>query len=430
MAGRKLFTKEDPNRLHKTLGFLSVASFLYRYGYVFPKFGSLGMDNDVFSWITMLLHLLLSTSSLIFHVLPRRIVNKPMIIWEEYRLHAIVFTIRCFSVWCFHWFKPQSVRNTETEYFLLYCMVMIHHVVVDKITLVYGTPGQTAVRVQDDRKKDGGAIFYAKRFYGFYQFAALGSHLLPYNNLGAMGFNALIAIQSSAFLMTLFRKGLIEWYSHAFWYTTCLVLSQIHMYHFFGAMFFVKVFTMFMLRTKLRMSKYLVWMIFVLIHTPWGESLLSQTRGLSPPLGNIFAYTSPSLSISLDFPIFDFTLTTRSLLLFGMVFMGYTVKDTKGTSALSKLAETETGQWAYSIKNRYVGENVRERLRAQAAAVVPEQVQASWDSVSTSVASSVSAVSYSVSEKVHSAGHAAGLAWTATNQGPAKSQRDNKVHAH
>lgn len=96
---RKLFTKEDPLYLHKTFGLLCVLSFLYRYAYVYPRFGNLGFDGSWFDWATMGVHLMLSSSSLIFHVLPRRIMSRPVMIWEEYRLHAIVFTLRCMVVY-------------------------------------------------------------------------------------------------------------------------------------------------------------------------------------------------------------------------------------------------------------------------------------------------------------------------------------------
>lgn len=33
---RKLVTKEDPIYLHKTLGFLALCSFIYRYFYLYP----------------------------------------------------------------------------------------------------------------------------------------------------------------------------------------------------------------------------------------------------------------------------------------------------------------------------------------------------------------------------------------------------------
>eukprot|EP01032_Pedospumella_encystans_P038646 gene38646-43798_t len=95
----KLFTNEDNAQVHKILGILCLCSFLYRYVWVYSTTGTLGFDGGWFDHVTIALHLLLSTSSLIFHVIRRRLVNRPMIIWEEYRLHAIIFSTRCFSVY-------------------------------------------------------------------------------------------------------------------------------------------------------------------------------------------------------------------------------------------------------------------------------------------------------------------------------------------
>jgi hypothetical protein len=411
MAWYKLFTKEDPNRLHKTLGLLSVISFLYRYLYVFPKFGSLGLQNDLFSWCTLLVHLLLSTSSLIFHVLPKRIINKPMIIWEEYRLHAIVFSLRCFSVWSFHHFKPEFLVGTETEYFLLYMTVMLHHVVVDKITDAYGTPGQTAVRVKND--DSNATIWYAKRYYGFYQFSALASHLLPGSELGEMGFNALIAIQSSAFLMTLFRKGLIEWYSHAFWYTTCLILSQMQMYRVFGAVFFAKILVLFLLRIKLRMNKYLIWALFSLSHTPWGVSLFSGGLAHSNAQFQEFFATSSSLSGEMSLPGFDFTLTPKAMMLLGFVFMGG--NGVYFSDGLTKLAERPLA-YALETKKKYVGLNVRKRLYATAGTFVPDQVHKTFENGAAFVNAKIPAWGENKTE--------------ATAPGPLPPSVADKVHAH
>lgn len=91
----KLFTKEDEYFIHKSLGLGCLISYCYRYFYLLPRTGSLGFERGgLIDYGTLLLHGLLSCSSLIFHVLERRISNKPMIIWEEYRLHAIVFSLK------------------------------------------------------------------------------------------------------------------------------------------------------------------------------------------------------------------------------------------------------------------------------------------------------------------------------------------------
>lgn len=94
---KKLFTKEDPIYLHKTFGFLSLLSFIYRYFYVFPKYGNLGFEGTWFDYLTLAVHMTLSCSSIIFHVLPQRLLKRPLVIYEEYRLHAIIFTMSSVS---------------------------------------------------------------------------------------------------------------------------------------------------------------------------------------------------------------------------------------------------------------------------------------------------------------------------------------------
>jgi hypothetical protein len=110
---KKLFTEEDPIMLHKTLGLISIISFLYRYCYVFPMEGNLGLNGSWFDHLTMAFHMALSASSLIFHVLPYRILARPLVIWNEYRLHAIIFSLRCVSVYLFGLYYP--FQNTEMD---------------------------------------------------------------------------------------------------------------------------------------------------------------------------------------------------------------------------------------------------------------------------------------------------------------------------
>jgi len=100
--------------------------------------------------------------------------------------------------------------------------------------------------------------------YAFYQFLALGSHLMPHGpHAMDLAYNTLIAIQSSAFCMTLHRKGLIRWQTHAAVYGICLfmsgayILSVMRSWAFFGA-----VLAAFIVRTQLRVSKYIIWIAF------------------------------------------------------------------------------------------------------------------------------------------------------------------------
>jgi hypothetical protein len=40
-------------------------------------------------------------------------MKRPLVIWNEYRLHAIIFSLRCFSTYFFALYYPY--RNTEMD---------------------------------------------------------------------------------------------------------------------------------------------------------------------------------------------------------------------------------------------------------------------------------------------------------------------------
>ena len=266
---KKLFTKEDPHFFHKVFGLLSVLSFIYRYLIVFPRQGNLGFDGSAFDWATMFCHTMLSSSSLIFRVLKRRIASKPMVIWQEYRLHAIVFTLRCLAVFTFGIMKP-FVKHDSIHRVGLMATVLFWHLCADEITRRFGPEDKSLTTVRVNQKKARGIFTYLiLRFYSFYQFAALGSHLIPTERTADLGFNTLVAIQSSAFLMTLFRKGLIRYTTHGIWYTICLGISMYHILLNFPSVWFVaKVAIAFAARCNFRMNKYVIWTAFVFVSIP------------------------------------------------------------------------------------------------------------------------------------------------------------------
>lgn len=149
-------------------------------------------------------------------------MSKPLIIYEEYRLHTMIFTLKTVSTYLWGLYALPYFGDTYQSRILQFVFLQSHHLVVDEITRRHGPEDKsiTTVRV------DGNRIpWQVQRFFSFYQFIALASMSVPSERMADMGWNTLIAIQSSAFLMTLFRKGLIRWKSHAFWYGVCLVLS-------------------------------------------------------------------------------------------------------------------------------------------------------------------------------------------------------------
>jgi hypothetical protein len=210
-----------------------------------------------------------------------------MIIWEEYRLHAIVFSTRCLSVYAMGTFRPFA--GTLLERAMIPLVVLVHHIGADLITEKYGSKdGVTTVRVHDGHRAE---IKTVLRFYAFYQFTALASHLTPNARLADLGFNTFIAIQSSAFLMTLYRKGIISEVSHAFWYTTCLVVSLFHIFRNCGdAMFIAKLAGAYILRTDFKMNKYVLWLSFALLSVPAVTDLI--TAKLLEVTGDSFGTSS------------------------------------------------------------------------------------------------------------------------------------------
>jgi hypothetical protein len=182
----------------------------------------------------------------------------------------MVFTLRCFSVFVVHTVFPNR------PFYLLPTVVLAHHLLVDRITSIHGKAGDTAVRSNKQRVSP----FYQKvaYFYSLYQFLAIGSHLLPNARLGDLAYNTVIAIQSSAFMMTLYRKRIIRGKTHMGVYAFCLVLSYFHMFKLMGLQTIGLVVGAFTLRVNLPRSwgnkvKYAVWFLFLCV---WNFEALSK----------------------------------------------------------------------------------------------------------------------------------------------------------
>ena len=161
----------------------------------------------------------LSSTSLFFHVLSRRMKTKPLIIYKEYQLHTILFTFRS----CMWYFVPQELFR------MVPIALLIIHALVDVTSYFYGTEGMTTVRVQNKSTNIGTIMF--RRLFSYYQILAIASLLsATESKLSNTSFNLLIAIQSSTFLMTLVRKNIIRPYTHISIYGFCLFLSTYYMY--------------------------------------------------------------------------------------------------------------------------------------------------------------------------------------------------------
>ena len=82
------------------------------------------------------------------------------------------------------------------------------------------------------------------------------------------GYNVIIAIQSSAFLMTLYRKRIIRGRTHFVVYSLCLVLSWFHILRMVGLEVGCLIIGTFALRVALPRAysnKYALWGLFLLV---------------------------------------------------------------------------------------------------------------------------------------------------------------------
>jgi hypothetical protein len=249
---QKLFTGEDKFNIHKTLGAICLANFIYRYSY-WLLYGTLGYETNTFmNTFTISAHMALSSTSLFFHVLSKRLKTRPLIIYKEYQLHTILFTFRSI-IW---YFAPRFYEGID----ILPIGLLIIHGLVDVVSHFYGTEGMTTVRVQN-RSKHIPTVLYRK-FFSYYQILATACQLsaTEYNKAN-ISFNFLIAIQSSTFLMTLVRKNLIRPYTHLTIYGICLFLSTAYMWQNCDHEIFVGALIVFLLRTQ-GINKYLLWIAF------------------------------------------------------------------------------------------------------------------------------------------------------------------------
>lgn len=190
-----LITKEDPFHIHKTFGAYVLLHFIYQY-FCYFKYGEMYLNI----WV-LLPHFGLHISSFIFHVLHKHVLSSDktsMFIWEELRLHSMIFSFRAlFSI-----LVPQM--STIYVFTTMLC--------ADCATYIYGENGMTTVR--------GNHIKVSKKWYkslgaAFFSMSQMGATFicggfLQQNYSPVLAFSTLLPIQTSAFGMTLIRKNIIN----------------------------------------------------------------------------------------------------------------------------------------------------------------------------------------------------------------------------
>ena len=254
----KLVTKEDPTHIHKLLGLFSLFNYAYRY-YLLFVYGSMFLHTQ-FDLTMIAIHGCLSASSLIFHLPRKRHATLPMI-YPEFRLHSIAFGLRS-VVCCFVDFYGGTYK---LYYKMGVCFGTM--IIADAITKRYAEPGDTTMRAmpyaENTSKED---INIITKFHSNQQVTAT---LFMLCNMDS-AFSPLFAIQFAAFLMTMVRKSIIRPNSWHLLYSLALMINLFVCYTFNLSQtvnVFIGTQTFRLLRMKLRMNKYLGWMITFCIYS-------------------------------------------------------------------------------------------------------------------------------------------------------------------
>jgi len=283
----KLFTREDPIGIHKYLGVFCLINFIGRFRQMLFGDPAAGLGTAGHPWFAiacLIPHGVLSLSSLIFETVPKeRVVGKPMI-WQEYRVHNILFGVRSVLSSLAAALAIRAGNGPKVRLgAILFCGACV-------LGANYGADVATAkLRVSQQESTtatmpywDGCSIDTQLRFKGFYaycQFMATLACLAVGNP--AWGLAVLLAIQLASLLMTLVRKGLLSARGYHYGYTTCLVLPW-----FVGVRSFLYTrspefpllvgmgYGMYKLRRR-GVNKYLMWATVILARVLVGDQFIS-----------------------------------------------------------------------------------------------------------------------------------------------------------
>jgi hypothetical protein len=279
---------------HKIFGLLALINMLM---YTTPLHAQaieyFGKDRLM---IMSIAHVILALSSFEFKVPLAR--NGLYTIYREMQLHTVVFTFRSWSVMVGAW-----VFGIEN---MLYrsCYVLFWHLCADWVTKNYPTPtGGTTIRRsvngESGYKEHGRVTHFAIWFLSFAQLVGTFMMMVDTPNAVRNAMFVMTPVQVSALLATLVRKG----YFRSETSFVCYVLSllPIFYYHHWAPIEIAFVAMVTVLRFKIRLNKYAMW-IFAGVAFAWIAGDLEEATGmraLAPPLLPAFAWKRAQIASTL-----------------------------------------------------------------------------------------------------------------------------------
>jgi hypothetical protein len=194
---KQLITHEDPMHVHKTIGILCMVSYLFRLVQTGPS--DMGFVTYPSLTIpTILLHLCLNMTSLVFKI-PARRISSGYRIWPEYRLHSLVFLCRALAVMALYYYE--QTYHTKPYYDINLIIVVLGMMAAD-----YSSYTQRQYRSSTIRDLDTSDL--NKFLFSVAQFCGTTNILYGIRYRYSIQMLAVIVVQCNAFMMTVRRKNL------------------------------------------------------------------------------------------------------------------------------------------------------------------------------------------------------------------------------
>ena len=196
-ARKGLFTHEDSLNYHKLLGFACLLSYAYRFAQVGDR--DMGFTSSIETLVSILLHMTLSVSSMIFKIPAKRTLTHYRI-WPEYRLHSIVFAWRSLLTMLVTWVEGRL--GLDPMYPLNTLVVLLCFTASDYATYSVGEAASKSIR-------DLNVPPFVQFAFSWIQFHGTFGCILALRRYSTL-FVYVWIIQLNAFLMTIQRKNLLS----------------------------------------------------------------------------------------------------------------------------------------------------------------------------------------------------------------------------
>jgi NAD(P)H-flavin reductase len=252
----KLVTHEDKYNIHKICGIICLINFIYMF-IDFALSGFVGISKmrpiNIFFMFLTWIHMFLSLSSLQFNIPKIRTGILPMI-WQEFRLHNIIFAMRSIVISNVLYFFGYSAF---TFLFKLIC-IMSSMYLADTVTKHLSEYNESTTATMPYWSGINPSLQKSiKYFYSHAQIAATLACL--FGKIDIIMY-MIFPIQIASFLMTLVRKNIISTFSYHLLYA--LSLFSGYLINYADVLLYKTIllgaFILFC-RTNLKINKYLIW---------------------------------------------------------------------------------------------------------------------------------------------------------------------------